>query len=88
MNFSDGITETTYDKKAHRCSICNCVSIVDIQTELGDYRQYMSYVTDPSNRLHFICIDCHEAIQDVRDDFEWMDEENNDEPEKTSPFGF
>lgn len=58
----------------HRCSICNCVNVEDIQTDLGDYRGNMSFTNDPSNPLHFICIDCADEIEDLRQDY--MEDDN------------
>lgn len=66
-------------EKGHRCSICNCVNIVDIETDLGDYRDFMSFTPDPSNKNHFICIDCAEVIQEIRYDYLADEEVDNDE---------
>lgn len=63
----------------HRCSICNCVNQEDIQTNIGDYRGNMFFTKDPKNPNHFICGECEEAIQDVRWDYEIMDDEEEDD---------
>lgn len=57
-----------------RCSICNCVSDESIETNIGDYRSGMSFVNDPKDHNHFICVDCSEEIQSLRNDYSFMDE--------------
>jgi hypothetical protein len=69
-------------EKGHRCTICNSVNIVDIETDIGDYKDHMSFTPDPSNKEHFICIECAEAIQEIRYDYAISDEELEDGPEK------
>ena len=68
-------------EKAHRCSICNCVNVADIETDVGDFRDFMSFTPDPSNGQHFICIDCADAIQDIRDEYAMTDEDLEDDTE-------
>lgn len=58
----------------HRCSICNCVNNENIETNIGDYRSHMSFVNDPKDPSHFICISCEEEIQNLRDEYQYMDE--------------
>jgi hypothetical protein len=36
----------------------------------------MPFAHDPKDSLHFICIDCEEAIQELRDDYEYEDDED------------
>jgi hypothetical protein len=70
------LIKTTNKGGYFRCSICNCVSNESIQTELGDYSPNMSFTHDPKDHRHFICVSCDEAIQEVRQDFEYMDEDD------------
>jgi hypothetical protein len=66
-----------YDNKSghHRCSICNCVTNESIATEIGDFRSRMSFTPDPKDRMHDICIECAEVIQEQRDEYSYYDEE-------------
>lgn len=61
-----------------RCSICNCVSNERIETNLGDFHPHMSFTNDPKDGLHFICIECDESIEEVRQDYQ-MDDKYEDE---------
>ena len=54
----------------HRCAICNRVNIEGIETNLGDYTQGMSYMADPLDRMHDICVECYEEIQDINKEFD------------------
>jgi hypothetical protein len=58
-----------------RCSICNKVSLEDISTEIGDYKRNLPFVHDPKDPMHFICIDCMEVIEDQRQDYHYLGEE-------------
>lgn len=60
--------------KVHRCSICNCVSVSDIQTNIGDFKDHMSFTPDPKDSTQFICIECDEVIRDVLYDYQLDDE--------------
>lgn len=55
-----------------RCSICNKVSMEEIATEIGDFTSN-NFTHDPKDKSQFICIDCHDAIEDVRYDYHLMD---------------
>lgn len=57
-----------------RCSLCNSVSNDKIATEIGDYKENMSFTHDPKNGQHFICIDCAEVIEDQRQWYEFQDQ--------------
>lgn len=57
----------------HRCSICNCVSSEDVETEIGDYQGYTYFVNDPKDPSHFICGACDEVVKDLRNDYEMDD---------------
>lgn len=61
-----------------RCSICNAVSNERIETNLGDFKEDVSFTHDPKDGLHFICIDCADAVEDLRQDFEFMDSNEDD----------
>lgn len=63
----------------YRCSCCNSVSNESIETDLGDFKYNLSFVNDPKDDNHFICITCSEAIEDVRRDFQYMDEWKEDQ---------
>lgn len=58
----------------HRCTICNAVSNETIQTEVGDYKHQMSFVNDPNNPMHFICVSCNEVVDEQRYEYELWDE--------------
>lgn len=58
-----------------RCSICNTVSNEEIETDLGDFKSHMSFVNDPKDPTHFICITCSEEIDSLRQDYEYDDQE-------------
>ena len=60
--------------KVHRCSICNCVSVPDIATELGDYHSKMSFMPDPKDEKFDICVECYESIAEVTTEWEWEDD--------------
>lgn len=62
---------------SHRCSICNKVDNMSIETEIGDYDGATHFVSDPKDESQFICGDCEEEIKEVRDYFEWKDEQNS-----------
>lgn len=57
-----------------RCPICNTVSNEHIATERGDFKPHMTFTHDPKDSLHFICNECADEIEDVRQDFEVYDE--------------
>lgn len=59
----------------YRCTICNCVSNESIETEIGDFRK-TSFTQDPKYKDSYICVECSEAIQDVRYDYDLMNEED------------
>jgi len=59
----------------HRCSICNRVSNEEIETNMGDYVQDLSFTFDPNNSLFDICVECGEAIDEVRHDYDFEEEE-------------
>ena len=65
------------NNKIHRCVICNCVSVPDIATDLGDYKSKMSFMPDPSNDLSDICVECYEVIAEVESEYEWEEYETN-----------
>ena len=48
-----------------RCSICNRVNNEEIETEYGDYSEFMAFVPDPSNPMFDICMMCAECISDT-----------------------
>jgi len=58
----------------HRCSLCSAVSNERIETNIGDFKPKLAFTNDPKNPMHFICIDCSDAIEEVRQDFEMMDD--------------
>lgn len=60
-----------------RCSICNTVSNESIATEIGDYHSHMSFTNDPKDPLHFICVTCDEVINDLRIDYEYLDDKED-----------
>lgn len=70
------LIKTTNKGGYSRCSICGCVSNESIQTNIGDYKSGMSFTTDPKDPMHEICIDCAEVIEDLRIDYEYMDEDD------------
>jgi hypothetical protein len=57
-----------------RCSICDCVSMESIATNIGDYKPNMPFVNDPKDPLHFICVECDESVSDQLWDYEVFDE--------------
>lgn len=67
-----------------RCSICNKVSSLDIETDIGDFSKD-NFVPDPKNNSHFICTECkgwHEGLMLAyeQEDGHWgweNEEENN-----------
>ena len=82
MYFNDRIPNI--EDKVHRCSICDKVNIQEIENNLGDYDSDISFVSDPSDASHFICIDCSTEIQEIRDEYAFWDSlKNGDEDEWT-----
>ena len=77
-NKNNNIPNFAYESKVHRCSICNSVSVADIETDLGDFKDHMSFTPDPKDPRHFICIECAEAINEVQFEYELEDEYGND----------
>ena len=63
------------ERHVFRCTICNTVNNEDISTDLGDYNPHMAFVPDPNNSLNQICISCREVIDDLLQDYEYLDEE-------------
>ena len=59
-----------------RCGICGNVSNENIETNIGDFRPGMSFTQDPKDKNQFICVDCSEVINDLRFDYELMDQED------------
>lgn len=71
------LIKTTNKGGYFRCSICNTVSNENIETDLGDYKAHMSFTHDPKDSRHFICVSCDEAIEDIRRDFSYMDDDDD-----------
>lgn len=67
-------TKSVNRSGVHRCSICNRVNTESIETNLGDYAPLEYFTNDPKDPMHFICITCEEAIQELRDDYDFKDE--------------
>jgi hypothetical protein len=57
----------------HRCTLCNKVNNPEIETEYGDFSEYMAFRPDPENPLFDICMECFEDIED-----QFPDEEEDD----------
>jgi Fe2+ or Zn2+ uptake regulation protein len=57
-----------------RCSICDSVSNEFIETNIGDYKKHLSFVNDPKDHTHFICMECNDSVDDLRQDYEYMDD--------------
>jgi len=67
------LSRTVNRSGTNRCSLCNCVSNESIETEIGDYRHHMSFTQDPKFNDSVICITCAEVIEDQRQDYEYLD---------------
>lgn len=50
----------------HRCVLCNTVNNPDIETDYGDFKEYMGFRPDPDNELSYICMKCYESIDSIR----------------------
>lgn len=59
-----------------RCSICNRVSLEEIETNIGDYQKGLTFVNDPKNSDDFICLDCSDVVDEQRHDYWLMDDKN------------
>lgn len=55
-----------------RCSICNSVSSVSIETNIGDYTP-KNFVPDPKDNLFHICEECKEQHESLMHDYELRD---------------
>lgn len=60
-----------------RCSLCNCTSNERIETEPGDYKEGLAFTHDPNDGMHFICVNCADVIEEQRQDYEFLDQEDD-----------
>jgi DNA-directed RNA polymerase subunit RPC12/RpoP len=59
-----------------RCPICNTVSNPRIETNIGDYKEGLSFTHDPKDSRHYICVNCDEVIEEQRQDYAFLDRED------------
>lgn len=57
----------------YRCSICNKVSSRDIETNYEETTKH-TFVRDPKDKQHFICMDCNLIYQDLMVDYYIQDD--------------
>lgn len=64
----------------HRCSICNRTNNEEVETDPGDFVEFMAFVPDPMDNLFDICMECFENIRDCNSDFpEDLDYESDED---------
>lgn len=57
-----------------RCSICDRVNSADISNLPGNYSsERQVFRRDPKSHLHFICLDCSEEINELKNDYDIED---------------